>query len=237
MDPKINSEKRLISLVNILYWTLFSLAIIFILTLSKSCTLGLGADFNGIQIGEISYYIPEVFTVNEPSNIEIQVRYNSRDKIVTTMDTSRDKVVDTLRIGELMRIELVDLSNNTKPSLTIRPFTNLEQVIDTNKFGVNSWEWKVTPLKPGEIEIGIKSSNIISTNYGLRNFDNRLIKKKIKVQSKFSYQINQFIRKFGLIFIVVISITTWVILYLRTKRQLRKLKIIPLKEFMETESL
>lgn len=237
MKSRNNPEILLIRLKKIRNWVFLILLFIFLIFVLffHDPTRHLGISRDGIQTGEIEYFFPEELIVDEETAVSVSIRYAGRSKFIDNSDTLDSNSRDTLKVGELMKLELVDFGDETSPNFRITPITNQEQVIDTSQNGINIWFWSLIPLKPGEFELGIKSTNLVSSDYGLKNFDNPLVKRKVTVQSKLWYEFKEVIRKYWPMMIVGIGLGIWIILYLRAKRELRKLKIIPLSEFMKTE--
>lgn len=188
-------------------------------------------DWNEITIGEIECHIPLQSFVDEPMIIKAFIA-REIDYKGDYIERAYSLHEDTIKVGTLMKLELIDYSINNNSNFRIEPLSNTEQIIDTF---FNRWEWKVTPLESGDLQLALRSTNLMNTPFGLKNLDNPNFPMSIKVQSRFFYEAKGVLKKYWYYLVIGLFGLSWLILFFSTKKVLKRIKVIPIDDFMEFE--
>jgi hypothetical protein len=105
--------------------------------------------------GSILYQIPETMQVQKETRCRVRIAYD-KEVIVKNLDLTLETTIQSIRISEIMNVEIVDPSE--EPAFAIRTFSSSEQFIDTDDF--TEWLFFVKPLKEGEYPLMLRVSVI-----------------------------------------------------------------------------
>jgi hypothetical protein len=105
--------------------------------------------------GSILYQIPETMQVQKETRCRVRIAFDEA-LLVKKIDLTKETTIQSIRISEIMNVEIVDPSE--EPAFSIRSFTSSEQFIDTDDF--SEWLFFVKPLKEGEYPLMLRVSVI-----------------------------------------------------------------------------
>ena len=218
-------------------WKTFLLIALFLTIFFKFffVTLGIDADFENVRIGKINCIFPEKFVQGKQSRVRANIHYKGDD---FDIKNSEDEAiyVDSIRVGEVMRIEMIEIDNLESSSFSIKPIGNSEQVIDTSDYMSGNWEWLITPTKSGNFKLGIKSSVLITTNQGAKYIDYPIIPYSVHVEARFWYEVFEFIKEFWLLILFILAFIIWFYYFRANKSKLKtKYSAISLTDIRDFE--
>lgn len=207
-------KKRKIILLIILFFFL-------LLKYLGTTLMGLEPDFSGVRTGKIYCVFPDRFAQGQSSTIKANISYREMALELPKLAESQNLHTDSIRVGEVMLLKLIEINSPEFPNLMITSIGNAEQAIDTSSYISGNWEWRVTPRKSGNFKLGIKSSVLITTNQEAKYIDYPTIPYEIIVESKFSYMFPLFIKEFWLLILLLFAFMIWAYYYFKTKSMLR----------------
>lgn len=102
-----------------------------------------------IQIGEISYNLPDTMTYGKVEIITLRIAKQEEDSVLIAETSSGNPfvIVKGIRVSSIMTAELIDPSPD-KSMFIIKPLSSIEQNIED--YGYTQWEWSVKPVKAGK---------------------------------------------------------------------------------------
>lgn len=172
--------------------------------------------------GILSTKLPTEFIEGKTDIITIEAQY--LDKYTLNKELEGNIEIDTIPLGSQMKIEIIDLSPSEGQNFEIAVIGEKTQIIGTELTPV--WEFKITPLKSGEMSIGIKPTIGIlkDASNELETFGLRMIKKQISTEASFGYRIRKFVGSYWQWLMTVLIIPIWLYLRSRILNALKKKK-------------
>ncbi|HOY05269.1 MAG TPA: hypothetical protein PLO67_07700 [Saprospiraceae bacterium] len=197
--------------------------------------LGIDADFVNVRVGKINCIFPEQFVQGKPGIVRANIHYKGGD---FDLHNSENEAIyfDSIRVGEAMRIEMIEIDNLESSGFIIKSIGNAEQVIDTSDYIGGNWEWLITPTKSGNFKLGIKSSVLITTNQGAKYIDYPIIPYSVHVEARFWYEFSEFIKEYWLLILLILAFIIWFQYFRVNKSKLKnKYSAISLTEIRDFE--
>jgi hypothetical protein len=170
-------------------------------------------DSSSLSPGILSTRLPTEFIEGKTDVITIEAHH--LDKYTLNNELEGNIEIDTIPLGSQMQIEIIDLSPSESQNFEVFVIGDKTQIIGSNLTPV--WEFGITPLKPGEMSIGIKPTiGIINVSSNeLETFGLRMIKKDINAEASFGYQIKKFVGSYWQWLMSILIMPIW--LYSRSK--------------------
>jgi hypothetical protein len=165
---------------------------------------------------------PTEFIEGKTDIITIEASYIDKNAINEELESNIE--IDTIPLGSQMKIEIIDLSPGEDQNFEISNIGEKSQIIGNDLTPV--WEFKITPLKTGEMSIGIKPTiGIVKDSNGeLETFGLRTIKKRVNVEASFGYRIKRFVSSYWQWLMTALIIPMWFYFRSRILKALRKNK-------------
>lgn len=102
-------------------------------------------------MGMITYLIPDTITCGEFGSVELCITKNKRTTDFVLKDG--DAVIDSIRVGNKMSIQLIDVEN----AFQIKELSSSVQTVeDGDEF--TTWKWLIKPLTSGRHQLAINIS-------------------------------------------------------------------------------
>jgi hypothetical protein len=172
--------------------------------------------------GIVTYKMSDTMYVGESSTINLAISAKDiQDKIVKEIETFENNNVtsDIIRIGNIMKVELIDGSNKHFDIVNI---TNSKQHVE--QFDYTRWEWEVTPLLKGKHSLKLAVYVVFDDG---SNKVEKVYKNFINVYSKESIfqTVGKFLKANWEFFMGSVIIPMFVFFYMRKRKKKLKEKL------------
>ena len=198
-------------------------------------TISMNVKQNDIlKKGKISYMLDDTMKVNKIYRASICISQmkvkNSniitfqKKLVIISNNNSKDLhtlkyQIDTIKIGDKMKISLIDPTNN---SFNISNLSNDTQTIDFSQDSIFLWQWDIMPLKGGN---KILNFSVVITQENGDVINIPVYSKNIKVKVDIITQTRtflDFLKNYWMIFTGVGSIISFLFIYFKKKKSGKK---------------